>query len=159
MFAGGGIVRMSDAATTSSSYEHRAAIPFARPAIGSEESAAVCNAVMSDAFGQSGKVGEFEQAFAELVGVPYAIAVSSCTTALHLGLAAFGIGDGDEVVVPSLSFIATTNAVRVRGRHAGVCRRRSCTQNLTPQSIEPVLSPADQGRPCCTPDGRARRSR
>lgn len=116
-------------------------IPFARPAVGSEESAAVYDAVMSGAFGQSGKVYEFEQAFAELADVPYAIAVSSCTTALHLGLAAFGIGDGDEVVVPSLSFIATTNAVRYVGATPVFADVDPATQNLTPQSIEPVLSP------------------
>lgn len=117
-------------------------IPFARPAVGSKESAAVYQAVMSPSFGQSGKVCEFEQEYAELVGVPYAIAVSSCTTALHLGLAAFGIGDGDEVVVPSLSFIATTNAVRYVGATPVFADVDPTTQNLTPQSIEPVLSPA-----------------
>jgi dTDP-4-amino-4,6-dideoxygalactose transaminase len=117
-------------------------IPFARPAVGSEESAAVYDAVMSGAFGQSGSVQEFEQAFAKLVNVPHAIAVSSCTTALHLGLTAFGIGDGDEVVVPSLSFIATTNAVRYVGATPVFADVDPTTQNLTPQSIEPVLSPA-----------------
>ena len=117
-------------------------IPFARPAFGSEEPAAVYDAVMSDEFGRSGKVHEFERAFAKHVGVPYAIAVSSCTTALHLGLAAWDIGVGDEVVVPSLSFIATANAVKYVGATPVFADVDPATQNLTPESIEPVLSPA-----------------
>jgi dTDP-4-amino-4,6-dideoxygalactose transaminase len=117
-------------------------IPFARPAVGPEESAAVYDVVMSGALGQSGKLCEFEEAFAQLVGVPYAVAVSSCTTGLHLGLSGFGIGVGDEVVVPSLSFIATVNAVRYVGATPVFADVDPTTQNLTPQSIEPVLSPA-----------------
>lgn len=117
-------------------------IPFARPAYGSEEPAAVYDAVMCDEFGRSGKVQEFEQAFAEHVGVPYAIAVSSCTTALHLGLAACGISVGDEVVVPSLSFIATANAVKYVGATPVFADVDPATQNLTPASIEAVLSSA-----------------
>jgi dTDP-4-amino-4,6-dideoxygalactose transaminase len=119
-----------------------AAIPFARPAVGPEESAAVYDLVMSGTLGQSGKVYEFEEAFARLVGVPHAIAVSSCTAALHLGLAGFGIGAGDEIVVPSLSFIATANAVRYVGATPVFADVDPRTQNLTPQSIESVLSPA-----------------
>lgn len=120
-------------------------IPFARPAVGSEESAAVYDLVMSGTFGQSGKVHEFEEAFAQLVGVPYALAVSSCTAALHLGLSGFGIGAGDEIVVPSLSFIATANAVRYVGATPVFADVDPTTQNLTPQSIESVLSPATKG--------------
>ena len=116
-------------------------IPFARPAVGPEESAAVYDVVMSGGLGQPGKVHEFEEAFARLIGVPYAIAVSSCTTALHLGLSGFGIGEGDEVVVPSLSFIATANVVRYVGATPVFAEVDSGTQNLTPESIEAVLSP------------------
>jgi dTDP-4-amino-4,6-dideoxygalactose transaminase len=117
-------------------------VPFARPSLGPEESAAVYDLVMSGAFGLSGKVNEFEEAFAGLVGMPYAVAVSSCTAALHLGLSAFGIGGGDELVVPSLSFIATANAIRYVGATPVFADVDPTTQNLTPQSIEPVLSPA-----------------
>jgi perosamine synthetase len=87
-------------------------------------------------------VHEFEEAFAQLVAVPHAVAVSSCTAALHIGLSGSGIGHGDEVVVPSLSFIATANAVRYVGATPVFADVDSTTQNLTPQSIEPVLSPA-----------------
>jgi dTDP-4-amino-4,6-dideoxygalactose transaminase len=117
-------------------------IPFARPAFGQEEPTAVYDAVMSDEFGRSGIVPKFEQAFAEHVGVSYAIAVSSCTTALHLGLAAWGIGVGDEIVVPSLSFIASTNAVKYVGATPVFADVDPLTQNLTPESIESVLSSA-----------------
>lgn len=117
-------------------------IPFARPAVGPDESAAVYDLLMSGTVGQSAKVYEFEEAFAQLVGVPYAVAVSSCTAALHLGLSGFGIGPGDEIVVPSLSFIATANAVRYVGATPVFADVDPTTQNLTPQSIESVLSPA-----------------
>jgi dTDP-4-amino-4,6-dideoxygalactose transaminase len=117
-------------------------IPFARPAVGPEESAAVYDLVMSGTLGQSGTVYEFEEAFAQLVGVPHAVAVSSCTAGLHLGLSASGIGPGDEIVVPSLSFIATANAARYVGATPVFADVDPTTQNLTPQSIEPVLSPA-----------------
>jgi dTDP-4-amino-4,6-dideoxygalactose transaminase len=117
-------------------------IPFARPSLGPGESAAVYDLVLSGAFGQSGKVNEFEEAFAKLVSMPYAVAVSSCTAALHLGLSAFGIGGGDELVVPSLSFIATANAIRYVGATPVFADVDPTTQNLTPQSIESVLSPA-----------------
>jgi dTDP-4-amino-4,6-dideoxygalactose transaminase len=117
-------------------------VPFARPAVGSGESAAVYDLVMSGTFDQSVKVHEFEEAFAQLVGVPYAVAVSSCTAALHLGLSGFGIGAGDEIVVPSLSFIATANAVRYVAATPVFADVDPTTQNLTPQSIESVLSPA-----------------
>jgi len=58
------------------------------------------------------KTEEFERRFAEKVGAPHAVAVSNCTAALHLALLAVGVGRGDEVVVPSLTFVATVAAVR-----------------------------------------------
>jgi dTDP-4-amino-4,6-dideoxygalactose transaminase len=58
---------------------------------------------------------QFEDQFAELIGAKYAFAVANCTVALHLALAVLGIGPGDEVIVPSLSFVATANAVLYTG--------------------------------------------
>jgi perosamine synthetase len=90
-------------------------IPVSRPHFGVEEEQAAVAALRSGWVTQGPRVAEFERAFAAALGQPEAIAVSSCTTGLHLVLHALGIGRGDEVVVPSLSFIATANAVA----HAG----------------------------------------
>jgi perosamine synthetase len=86
-------------------------------------------------------VAEFEKAFASAIGAEHAVAVSSCTTALHLALVVAGIGPGDEVVVPSLSFIATTNAVRYVGAVPVFADVDEATQNLTSATVEPCLTP------------------
>ena len=70
----------------------------------------------------------------------HAVAVSSCTAALHLALIAAGIGPGDEVVVPSLSFIATANAVRYVGAQPVFADVDLATQNLIPETVEPHLT-------------------
>jgi len=64
---------------------------------------------------QGPRVKEFEESFAKFVGADYAVAVTSCTTALHLALLVLGIGPGDEVIVPSFSWVATANAVEFVG--------------------------------------------
>lgn len=86
-------------------------IPVARPFIGVEEEQAVVAALRSGWVSQGPKVAEFERSFAEYVGARNAIAVTSCTTALHLALIAAGVRPGDEVICPSLSFVATANAI------------------------------------------------
>lgn len=86
-------------------------IPITRPHLTGEEGAAVAAAIASGWVSQGPRVREFEQAFAARVGAPAAVATTSCTTALALALHVSGVGPGDEVIVPSLSFIATANAV------------------------------------------------
>ena len=90
-------------------------VPVMRPFLGAEEAAAAAEAVLSGWVAQGPRVAAFERAFAEHVQADHGVAVSSCTAALHLALVLHGIGPGDEVVVPSLSFIATANAVRYTG--------------------------------------------
>jgi perosamine synthetase len=85
-------------------------------------------------------VAQFEAAFAEAFGAAHAVAVSSCTTALHLALIAAGIGPGDEVVAPSLSFIATMNAARYVGADPVFADVDPATLNLVPATIEPRLT-------------------
>src|SRR5882672_9177763 len=92
--------------------ENRRMIPVARPYVGAEEEDAVLQVLRSGWLSQGQRVAEFEREFAEFVGAKHAVAVSSCTTALHLGFVAAGIGPGDEVLCPSLSFIATANSIR-----------------------------------------------
>jgi perosamine synthetase len=116
-------------------------IPVMRPWLGEEEAAAAAAAVSSGWVAQGPRVAEFEEAFASAIGADYAVAVSSCTTALHLALIVAGIGPGDEVVVPSLSFIATANAVRYVGAEPIFADVDEATQNLTPATVEPCLTP------------------
>jgi dTDP-4-amino-4,6-dideoxygalactose transaminase len=81
------------------------------PQLGKEEKQALCGVIDSGWLTMGDKVAAFERAFAELHGVNNAVAVNSCTAALHLSLEALNIGPGDEVMVPSLTFVATVNAV------------------------------------------------
>jgi dTDP-4-amino-4,6-dideoxygalactose transaminase len=115
-------------------------IPVMRPWLGDEEAAAAAAAVASGWVAQGPRVEEFEKAFAAAIGADYAVAVSSCTAALHLALIAVGIGPGDEVVVPSLSFIATANAVRYVGAQPVFADVDQATQNLVAATVEPCLS-------------------
>jgi dTDP-4-amino-4,6-dideoxygalactose transaminase len=115
-------------------------IPVMRPWIGEAEAAAAAAAVASGWVAQGPRVAQFEAAFAEAIGVEHAVAVSSCTAGLHLALVAAGIGPGDEVVVPSLSFIATANAVRYVGAQPVFADVDEATQNLVPETVEPQLT-------------------
>jgi dTDP-4-amino-4,6-dideoxygalactose transaminase len=116
-------------------------IPVMRPWLGPEEAAAAAAAVSSGWVAQGPRVAQFEEAFASAIGAAHAVAVSSCTTALHLTLVAAGIGPGDEVVVPSLSFIATANVARYVGAVPVFADVDETTQNLTPATVEPCLTP------------------
>jgi len=111
-----------------------------RPWIGDEEAAAAAAAVASGWVAQGPRVAGFEQAFAASIGVGHGVAVSSCTAALHLAMLAVGIGHGDEVVVPSLSFIATANAARYVGARPVFADVDAVTLNLTPETVEPMLT-------------------
>jgi perosamine synthetase len=112
-----------------------------RPWLGAEEAAAAAEAVSSGWVAQGPRVAEFEQAFAAAIGAGHAVAVSSCTAALHLALVVAGVGPGDEVVVPSLSFIATANSARHAGAVPVFADVDEATQNLTPATVEPCLTP------------------
>ncbi|GAA5172788.1 DegT/DnrJ/EryC1/StrS family aminotransferase [Amycolatopsis dongchuanensis] len=115
-------------------------IPVMRPVLGDEEAEAAAEAVRSGWVAQGPRVAAFERAFAERVGAGHGVAVSSCTTALHLALHALGTGPGDEVVVPSFSFIATANAVRYCGATPVFADVDEVTGNLTAETVAPVLS-------------------
>ncbi len=96
--------------------EARRMIPVAEPLIGARELEYVTDAVRSGWVSSIGRyVTEFERAVAEACAADHAVATSSGTAALHLALAVLGIGPGDEVIVPSLTFVATANAVRYVG--------------------------------------------
>jgi perosamine synthetase len=113
-------------------------IPVMIPWLGEEEARAASDAVLSGWVAQGPRVAEFERAFAEQVGAEHGIAVSSCTTALHLALIALGLGPGDEVVVPSLSFIASANAVRYVGAEPVFADVDPATGNVTTATVDAV---------------------
>lgn len=86
-------------------------ISLSDPVIGEEEKQALCAVIDSQWITMGERVAEFERSFAAVHGAKDAVAVSSCTSGLHLCLIALNIGPGDEVLVPSLTFVATVNAV------------------------------------------------
>jgi dTDP-4-amino-4,6-dideoxygalactose transaminase len=90
-------------------------IPVAKPFLRDEEAKAAGEAILSGWVTQGPRVEAFESAFAAYTTAPYAVATSSCTTAIHLALHVAGIGAGDEVICPTYSFIASANAIY----HAG----------------------------------------
>lgn len=116
-------------------------IPVARPFIGREEEAAVLEVLRSGWVSQGPRVAEFERQFAQYVGAAHAIAVSSCTTGLHLALLAAGVKAGDEVLCPSLSFIATANSILYAGATPVFVDVDPATYNLDPACIEAAITP------------------
>jgi dTDP-4-amino-4,6-dideoxygalactose transaminase len=118
-----------------------ARIPVMIPDLGEREARAAADAVLSGWVAQGPRVAEFERCFAGRIGAAHGVAVSSCTTALHLALVACGIGPGEEVVVPSFSFIATANAVRYVQAEPVFADVDVQTGNLTEVTVAEVISP------------------
>lgn len=116
-------------------------VPFARPSLTGDEGAAVAETIASGWLSQGPRVRAFEAAFAERVGAPEAVATTSCTTALALALYVSGVGPGDEVIVPSLSFIATANAVWHCGAKPVFADTDPATYNLEPAAAERAITP------------------
>jgi perosamine synthetase len=86
-------------------------IPYGRQTIEDEDIAAVAEALKSGWLTTGPRVNAFEQAFASYCGAPYAVAVNSGTAALHAAMRALGVGPGDEVIVPAITFVASANCV------------------------------------------------
>lgn len=116
-------------------------VPFARPYLTGKEGEAVSKVIASGWVSQGPQVQAFEAAFAKRVGAADAVATTSCTTALHLALHGLGVGPGDEVIVPSLSFIATANAVWMCGAKPVFADIDPLTYNLDPASAERAITP------------------
>lgn len=117
-----------------------ARINVMKPWLGDEEAKALAEVIASGWVAQGPKVREFEADFSAAQEVRHAVATSSCTTALHLALVVAGIGPGDDVVVPSLSFIATTNAVTYVGARPVFCDVDPATGNVTAETIHAALT-------------------
>ena len=116
-------------------------IPVMIPDLGEEEAQAAAEAIRSGWVAQGPRVARFETEFAAAVGAGHGVAVSSCTTGLHLALVLLEIGPGDEVIVPSLSFIATANAVRYVGATPVFADVDPATGNVTVETVDAVRTP------------------
>ena len=123
-------------------------LPVARPWIDEREVEAVRRVLESGWLTQGPMVAAFEEEFAQFVGAPYACAVSSCTTALHLALRAVGVGPGDEVITVSHSFIATANSIRYCGAVPVFADIEPASFNMDPECLEPLISPRTKAILC-----------
>lgn len=112
-----------------------------QPWLGAEEVEAVTQVIESGWVAQGPRVAAFEAAFAERMQALHAVAVSNCTTALHLALVVAGVGAGDDVVVPSFSFIATANAPTYVGARPVFADVDPDTGNLTADAVRAALTP------------------
>jgi perosamine synthetase len=116
-------------------------IPSARPVIAEEDIEAAVRVLRSGMVVQGPEVKGFEDEFAEVVGGAHCVAVNSGTSALQLSLLALGIGPGDEVIVPSFSFAASANAVRLVGAEPRFADIEPDTFNLDPDAVAALIGP------------------
>lgn len=113
-------------------------VPFAKPPIGDREIAAVERCLRSGWLTTGPETRQFEQEFANFLGVPHAVAVNSCTAGLHLALEAAGVGPGDRVVTTPYTFTATAEVVRYLGAEIVLCDIDSTTLNLDIGALENI---------------------
>lgn len=118
-------------------------VPLFDPDLGAAEEQALIDVIRSKWLTMGDRTKAFEARFAQETGVPVALAVNSATAALHMALAALDLGPGDDVVVPSLTFVATANAVRYCGARPVFADVPSMDEwNISAESIERALTPA-----------------
>lgn len=121
-------------------------IPISRPSIGSREIAYVTDAVTSGWVSSlGGYITKFEQNFAEFCGVKHAVATSNGTVALHLALVALGVGAGDEILVPDLTFVATANAVVHAGATPVLVDVDPVNFCIDPDAVVKAITPRTKG--------------
>lgn len=116
-------------------------IPVAEPQLGKEEEKLVVEGLRSGWISSIGKyIQQFEVEFAKFCGVKYGITTSNGTAALHLALVASGVGNGDEVIVPSMTFVATANAVSYTGAKPVFVDSELESWNIDPEKIKEKIS-------------------
>ncbi|MBS1932922.1 MAG: DegT/DnrJ/EryC1/StrS family aminotransferase [Bacteroidetes bacterium] len=111
-------------------------IPIAKPYLTEEEAKAAHDTILTGWITQGPRVAEFEEKFAAYTEAKFAVAVSNCTTALHLAMIVAGIGPGDEVICPSMSYIATANSIKYTGAKPVFAEIIPETYNLDPVDTE-----------------------
>lgn len=117
-------------------------IPVYQPDLSGREREYVLECLDSTWISSKGRfIQEFEDGFAHFAGVPHAISVCNGTVALHLALLALGIGPGDEVIVPSLTYIASINAIRYVGATPVFCESLPDTWQMDPADVEQRITP------------------
>lgn len=119
----------------------RAFLPYCRPFVDRRETSALTASLENGWLTTGPKVAEFEAAFARACGVKHAVALNSCTAAIHIGLAALGVGPGDEVVTPSLTFVAGAQCTRELGATPVFCDVDPVTLSATVETIEAAITP------------------
>ena len=124
----------------------RRQIPIAEPALVGNEKRYVLDCLDSNWISSNGSyIARFEAAFAEFTQTKHAISCSNGTTALHAALLALGVGPGDEVIVPTLTYVATANAVRYCGATPVFVDSENQTWNLDPACVEAAITPRTKG--------------
>jgi UDP-4-amino-4,6-dideoxy-N-acetyl-beta-L-altrosamine transaminase len=131
-------------------------LPYGRHAISEDDIRAVCDALRSDWLTTGPAVERFERAVSEFTGGAHSVAVSSGTAALHLVLSALGVGPGDEVIVPALTFVATANAALYCGATPVFADVDATTLLVDPSAVEARITPRTKaimavdyaGQPC-----------
>lgn len=117
-------------------------LPYCRPAIDADDADAVAETLRRGWLTTGPGVAEFESAFAQAAGVRHSIALNSCTAGLHLALLAAGVGPGDEVIVPSLNFVAGANCIRQAGATPVFCDVDAASLCLSAETIAPLVRSA-----------------
>lgn len=121
-------------------------IPVAQPRLAGNERRYVLDCIDSSWISSAGKyIGQFEEMFARFCGVKHAISANNGTTALHLALVAMDLQPGDEVIIPTVTYIATANAVRYCGATPVLADVSRETMNLDPADIERHITPRTKG--------------
>jgi dTDP-4-amino-4,6-dideoxygalactose transaminase len=115
-------------------------LPYALPLIEEDDIAGVVDSLKSGWIAKGPKTMEFEQRFAEYVGAKYAVALNSCTAALHLALVATGIGEGDEVLTTPMTFASSANVVIHTGAKPVFVDIDPITMNIDPQKIREKIT-------------------
>lgn len=123
-------------------------IPYGRQVIDDDDIAAVAEVLRSDWLTTGPAVDKFEAAFASFVGASHAVAVSNGTAALHLAALAAGIGPGDEVIVPALTFAASANCVRYAGGTVVFADVLDDTMNVDPAHVASLITPRTKAIVC-----------
>ncbi|MGE3176114.1 MAG: DegT/DnrJ/EryC1/StrS family aminotransferase [Vicinamibacterales bacterium] len=116
-------------------------LPFGKPDFGDAEIAAVTRVLRTGWVGMGAETLAFERELADACGAPHVVSVSSCTAALFLSLLGLGVGPGDEVVVPSLTWISTANVVRHLGATVAFCDVDPDTLCVTAETVRAALTP------------------
>jgi len=116
-------------------------IPIAKPFLDELEAKAAHDTILTGWITQGPRVQEFEEKFAAYTGSQYAVAVSNCTTGLHLAMVVAGVGAGDEVICPSMSYIATANCIVYCGARPVFAEIDPHTYNLDIDDVKKRITP------------------